>query len=274
MHNGRVLGGLAGVIAITVLVVGFVIVRPVLAQEESTTTDQVVDSVPVDTISSSTPSDTPVDATDASATPVVEDASTSAVITEPPAPPPPPMPPPPPATTGDESLNVLGASTSAETAESTPASDTLSSSSDTTTETAVPSADQSGSTEITAPSSTPEVSEEVSVQREAPPADITEVHIIGIKYIDYFTEGTTAITSYPGDPDIDSHLSEPNAPIPTHEELTWVHTTGQNLYDTPSGDLEPGDYAYRVDGSIVSNPVVSNEVFVSSTSPPSTIKYY
>jgi hypothetical protein len=98
---------------------------------------------------------------------------------------------------------------------------------------------------------------------------MTEVHIIGIKYTDYFTDGTTT-TSYPGDPDIDSHFSEANAAIPVHEGLTWVHTAGHYLYDTPSGDLEPGDYAYQVDGSIVSNPVASNHVFVSSTSTPAT----
>jgi hypothetical protein len=68
------------------------------------------------------------------------------------------------------------------------------------------------------------------------------VHIIGTKYTDYFTDGTTE-TSYPGDPTIDANLGKRDAPIPTHEGLTWVHTVGQNLYDTPSGDLEVGDYA-------------------------------
>jgi len=45
----------------------------------------------------------------------------------------------------------------------------------------------------------------------------------------------------------------------------WVHTTGQPLYDTPSGDLEVGDYAVRANGSII-----ANYVFVSSTSTPDT----
>ena len=96
-----------------------------------------------------------------------------------------------------------------------------------------------------------------------PPIGLTEVHIIGTKYIDYFTDGTT-VTAYPGDPAIDSHFSEPNAPIPTHEGLTWVHTTGGYLYDTPSGDLDVGDYAVQSNGSYIQNA----HPFVSSTSTP------
>jgi hypothetical protein len=84
-------------------------------------------------------------------------------------------------------------------------------------------------------------------QTETPPAGLTEVHINGTKYIDYFSDGTT-MSAYPGDPTIDSNLDKPNAPIPTHEGMTWVHTTGQPLYDTPSGDLELGDYAVLPSG--------------------------
>jgi hypothetical protein len=97
---------------------------------------------------------------------------------------------------------------------------------------------------------------------QQPPQGLTEVHIIGTKYIDSFTDGTT-VTAYPGDPAIDSHFSEPNAPIPTHAGLTWVHTTGQYLYNTPSGDLDVGDYAVQSDGSYI-----ENAPFVSSTSTP------
>jgi hypothetical protein len=67
---------------------------------------------------------------------------------------------------------------------------------------------------------------------EPPPQGLTEVHIIGTKYIDYFTDGSTTF-AFPGDPAIDSHFNVPNAQIPTHEGLTWVHTTGQHLYDNP-----------------------------------------
>src|SRR4030095_762842 len=95
--------------------------------------------------------------------------------------------------------------------------------------------------ETAAPSSTETTSNSNSVT-EPPPQGLTEVHIIGTKYIDYFTDGTT-ITSYPGDPEIHAHIAEPNAPIPTHEGLTWVHSVGNYLYDTESGDLEEGQYA-------------------------------
>ena len=76
------------------------------------------------------------------------------------------------------------------------------------------------------------------------------MHIIGTKYVDYFTDGTT-VTSYPGDPQIDGHLAEPNAPIPSHEGLTWIHTGGFPMYDTPNGDLEVGDYAVQANGALV-----------------------
>jgi hypothetical protein len=98
------------------------------------------------------------------------------------------------------------------------------------------------------------------------PQGLTEVHIIGTKYVDYFTDGTT-ITSYPGDPAIDSNFDKPNAPIPTHEGLTWDHTTGGYKYDTPSGDLEGGDYAVQPNGSYIQNAPPS----VSSTSTPAVL---
>jgi hypothetical protein len=67
---------------------------------------------------------------------------------------------------------------------------------------------------------------------EPPPAGLTLVHIVGTKYTDYFTDGTTTV-SFPGDPAIDGNLDKPNAPIPTHEGLTWMHTTGGYLCTTP-----------------------------------------
>ena len=99
---------------------------------------------------------------------------------------------------------------------------------------------------------------------EASPEGLTEVQIIGTKYIDYFTDGTNTY-SFPGDPEIHAHLAKKDAPIPTHEGLTWVQSTGQQLYDTPSGDLEPGYYAVQANGTIT-----ANKVFVSSTSTPVT----
>jgi hypothetical protein len=95
------------------------------------------------------------------------------------------------------------------------------------------------------------------------PTGLKLVHIIGTKYVDSFTDGTT-VTSYPGDADIDANLGKPNASIPTHDGLTWVQTTTQYLYDTPSGDLDMGDYAVQPIGTYVANPYP----VVSSTSSP------
>ena len=78
------------------------------------------------------------------------------------------------------------------------------------------------------------------------------VHVVGSKYIDYFTDGKKTY-SFPGNPDIDSNLNKPAAPIPSHKGLTWVSTSGMDAYDTPSGDLEVGDYAQEADGSYISN---------------------
>jgi hypothetical protein len=116
-----------------------------------------------------------------------------------------------------------------------------------------------------AESSAPSAAGGDSSPSEPAPEGLTLVHIIGTKYTDYFTDGTTN-SSYPGDPNIDAHLAEKDAPLPTHEGLTWVHTTGAYLYDTPSGDLEIGDYAVQPSGSYIENP----PPFVSSTSTPST----
>ena len=98
---------------------------------------------------------------------------------------------------------------------------------------------------------------------EPPPKGLAKVHIIGTKYTDYFTDGKT-VTAFPGDPAIDSHFDVPNAPIPTHGGLTWDHTSGGYLYDTPGGDLDVGDYAVQPDGSYIENA----PPFVSSTSTP------
>jgi hypothetical protein len=63
-------------------------------------------------------------------------------------------------------------------------------------------------------------------------------------------------------------LGKRDASTPTHEGLTWVHTTGQNLYDTPSGDLEVGDYALQTNGDYIENA----PPFVSSTSTPEAMQ--
>ena len=96
------------------------------------------------------------------------------------------------------------------------------------------------------------------------------VHIIGTKYIDYFTDGTNMYT-FPGDPEIHAHIAEKDAPIPTHEGLTWVHSTGQYLYDTASGDLEVGQYALQANGTYIqkAHPFVSATSSAATTVPES-----
>jgi hypothetical protein len=89
---------------------------------------------------------------------------------------------------------------------------------------------------------------------------------MGIKYTDYFTDGSTTV-AVPGDPQIDGNLDKPDAPIPAHEGLTWVHTTSNYLYDTPSGDLEVSDYALQSSGTYIQNA----PPFVSTTSTPAKI---
>ena len=83
-----------------------------------------------------------------------------------------------------------------------------------------------------------------------PPIGLTEVRIIGTKYTDYFTDGINTYT-FPGDPQIHARIADKDAPIPKHEGLTWVHSTGQYLYDTPSGDLEVGQYALQPSGTYI-----------------------
>ena len=78
------------------------------------------------------------------------------------------------------------------------------------------------------------------------------MHVVGTKYIDYFTDGTKSY-SFPGDPALDSNLNMPNAPIPSHKGLTWVSTKSMEAYDTSSGDLESGTYVQEADGSYISN---------------------
>jgi hypothetical protein len=77
-------------------------------------------------------------------------------------------------------------------------------------------------------------------------------HVIGSKYIDFFTDGAT-IFSFPGDPLIDANLNKPDAPTPTHGNLTWVSSKAMEAYDTTSGDLEPGTYALETNGSFITN---------------------
>jgi hypothetical protein len=199
MHNNVSTFSRITILAVGLLIAGFGIVRPVLAQVETTSSTSTPDAASL--LSAST--------TDASTSaPTVESSSPDATTTAP-------------------ALGELGtvASTSPEAT-------------------------------TTAPS--------VSTPATEPPLQVlNEVHVIGTKYTDYFTDGTI-ITSYPGDPEVDGNLNKRDAPIPTHAGLFWVHTSSTYLYDTPSGDLDIGDYAVQPDGSYIENAAP----FVSSTSTP------
>ena len=160
------------------------------------------------------------------------------------------------------SLIIIGAFktgiVSALTATTTDATSTVS---DTTTASAssssvsnMPPATDASSTPETPPAQTqtPDQSQAQSQPSNGAKPTLKLVHVVGTKYVDYFTDGTKSY-SFPGDPDIDSNLNKPNAPIPSHGNLTWVSTSGMDAYDTSSGDLEIGDYAQESDGSYISN---------------------
>jgi len=81
---------------------------------------------------------------------------------------------------------------------------------------------------------------------------LTLVHHVGMKYVDYCTDGST-LTAFPGNPDIDANFDKPDAPQPTCPAgQTWHHTTSMPAYDTASGDLQVGQYAL-VDGAFVAH---------------------
>jgi hypothetical protein len=149
---------------------------------------------------------------------------------------------------------LTATTTDATTTESAPAAETTSSA---TTASRTPTTDASS----TSVAQTPNQS-----QAQSPSSGksaLKLVHVVGTKYIDYFTDGTKTY-SFPGNPDIDSNLNKPNAPIPSHAGLTWVSTSGMDAYDTPSGDLETGDYAQEADGSYISN--VPSYTYTDATS--------
>ena len=158
---------------------------------------------------------------------------------------------------------LIGESVSSEpsspTAASSPDQSSPTTTESTMTEATLPAAEQSAASPEPGQTETPSA----QTATEARPEGLAEVHIIGTKYIDYFTDGT-ATYSFPGDPKIHAHIAEKDAPIPTHEGMTWVHSTGQYLYDTQSGDLEEGQYAVQPNGSIIAK----NRPMQSATSSP------
>jgi hypothetical protein len=158
------------------------------------------------------------------------------------------------ATTTPPILDTSTTTPAENSASSTPASEAPSTGSDATTTTS-----QASDTEATSSPSTskPPI--------EPPPAGLKEVHIIGMRYSGYFTDGSTTV-AIRRDPATDPNFDKPDA-IRTPEGMTWVHTTGEWFYDTPSGDLELGDYALQPGGTYIQNA----PPFVSSTSTPAEI---
>jgi hypothetical protein len=78
------------------------------------------------------------------------------------------------------------------------------------------------------------------------------------------SDGTNTY-AFPGEPEIHAHIAEKDAAIPIHQGLAWLHSIGQYLYDTPSGDLEVGQYALQANGRYIEK----RTPFVSATSSPS-----
>ena len=154
---------------------------------------------------------------------------------------------------GTFKTGIVSALTATTTDATSTASDTTTASTSPTSASSTTPATDASSTSVTPPAQTqaPAQSQAQSQPSSGKPT-LKLVHVVGTKYIDYFTDGTKTY-SFPGNPDIDSNLNKPNAPIPTHGNLTWVSTSGMDAYDTPSGDLESGDYAQESDGSYISN---------------------
>ncbi len=113
-------------------------------------------------------------------------------------------------------------------------------------------ASTSTATTVSAGTTTAATSLPVTQAPTAQPTSLKLVHVVGTKYVDYFTDGIKTY-SFPGDSKIDGNLNKPNAPIPSHAGLKWVSTSGMEAYDTSSGDLELSDYAQEADGSYISN---------------------
>jgi hypothetical protein len=153
---------------------------------------------------------------------------------------------------GTFKTSIVSALTATTTDATSTASDTSTAATSPTSASSTTSPTDASSTSVTPPAQTQAPAQtQTQAQPSSKPA-LKLVHVVGTKYIDYFTDGTKTY-SFPGNPDIDSNLNKPNAPIPSHAGLTWVSTSGMDAYDTPSGDLEVGDYAQEADGSYITN---------------------
>ena len=163
---------------------------------------------------------------------------------------------------------IVSALTATTTDATSTASDTTTASTSATSADSTTSATDASSTPATPPAQiqTPDQRQAQSQPSNGAKPTLKLVHVVGTKYIDYFTDGSKTY-SFPGNSDIDSNLNKPNAPIPTHGNLQWVSTSGMEAYDTPSGELESGDYAQEADGSYISNVPAYTYTDATSTVP-------
>ena len=155
---------------------------------------------------------------------------------------------------GTFKTGIVSALTATTTDATSTVSDTTTASTSSTSDSSTLPTSDANSTSVAPPAQTqtPDQSQAQSQPSNGAKPTLKLVHVVGTKYIDYFTDGAKTY-SFLGNPDIDSNLNKPNAPIPTHGNLTWVSTSGMEAYDTASGDLESGDYAQEADGSYISN---------------------
>ena len=120
---------------------------------------------------------------------------------------------------GTFKTGIVSALTATTTDATSTASDTTTASTSSTSASSTPPATDASSTSATPPAQTqaPAQSQAQSLPSSKPTLKL--VHVVGTKYVDYFTDGTKTY-SFPGNPDIDSNLNKPNAPIPSHGNLT------------------------------------------------------
>ena len=138
---------------------------------------------------------------------------------------------------GTFKTGIVSALTATTTDATSTASDTTTATTSSTSASSTPPATDASSTSATPPAQTQAPAQSQAQSQPSSKPTLKLVHVVGTKYVDYFTDGTKTY-SFPGNPDIDSNLNKPNAPIPSHGNLTWVSTSGMEAYDTPSGDLE------------------------------------
>src|SRR6516164_9212685 len=155
---------------------------------------------------------------------------------------------------GTFKTGIVSALTATTTDATSTVSDTTTASTSSMSASSTPPATDASSTPATPPAQTqtPDLSQAQSQPSNGAKPTLKLVHVVGTKYIDYFTDGAKTY-SFLGNPDIDSNLNKPNAPIPTHGNLAWVSTSGMEAYNTASGDLEEGTYAQEADGSYIYN---------------------